>query len=134
METNTHKKLVILVSALVLAIVLLSGRDEIAHPTQAQQRNTTTQASTQQWEYCAITGTEASSKGGAAVIHYFHSGEVQRERIDYQARASDYPLDPRSMAAGKAVAKLGTEGWEMVGNGALSSAGHQVLYFKRARK
>jgi hypothetical protein len=88
----------------VIAVALLN-RLATANPAQAQR------AETRRWEYCAIVGTNYDPKKGlngtstANVVYFTDSGR-RFETID-----SGRNNDPM------VVAKLGAEGWEMVGSG-----------------
>jgi hypothetical protein len=82
------------------------------------------------WEYCAVTKAQflGSPRGGAYWISYFRGDRVQVETVE---------TGPSGNALAKAVAKLGEEGWEMVGEGPLEvRAGTPggtptALFFKR---
>ncbi|HVF86339.1 MAG TPA: hypothetical protein VM866_02060 [Pyrinomonadaceae bacterium] len=111
-------------------ILLPPGGGEIV-ATQETERPKTNLAS-KKWEYCAITGFASIEKGfrtytPVAVIRYFPNVIEQVEGTSQED------------AQANAVAKLGDEGWEMVGvaepftilegNGRNTS----VFYFKRAK-
>jgi hypothetical protein len=82
------------------------------------------------WEYCAVAKAQfvGSNRGGVYWISYFRGGGVQVENVE---------TGPSGNALAKAVAKLGEEGWEMVGEGPLEiRAGipggtPSALFFKR---
>lgn len=82
------------------------------------------------WEYCAVTKAQyvGSNRGGVYWIGYFRGGGVQTETIE---------AGPTGNALAKAVAKLGEEGWEMVGEGPLEvrvgvpGGTPTALFFKR---
>jgi hypothetical protein len=85
------------------------------------------------WEYCAVTRAQypGSVQGGVYWIAYFRPNGV--ETIDIKA-------GPLENAQAKAISKLGSEGWVMVGQGPLEvrQVGPQgtvtALYFRRARR
>jgi len=113
------------------------------------------------WEYCAITnssGTTASSQpdvmaNGMASVCYFQSGGCKRENFTVEFSLAEFAksLNPREnpaaimyaasdraaeMALAKAIAKLGSDGWEMVGQGDFRfNVEHtpQAIYFKRRK-
>ena len=82
------------------------------------------------WEYCAVTKAQfvGSNRGGAYWIGYFRGAGVQTETVE---------VGPSGNALAKAVAKLGEEGWEMVGEGPLEvrvgvpGGTPTALFFKR---
>jgi hypothetical protein len=65
-----------------------------------------------QWEYCAVVKAQylGSPQGGIYWIAYFKGEGVRTE---------DVKVGPTGNAFAKAVAKLGEEGWDMVGEGPL---------------
>ena len=77
----------------------------------------------QKWEYCAIY--QITQMGGwltgVGMVYRgsFSVKGVQREELDH---------DPNALA--RAIAKLGLEGWEMVGAAVVSEHYH-TIYFKR---
>lgn len=105
--------------------LLVSPRPAQAHAA-AQPREL-------QWEYCAVVKSQA---GGTARlfywISYFKGESVRVERVEAALGGSSFA---------KAVAKLGEEGWEMVGQGPLdvgadprpgpSSSMPTAIFFKR---
>ena len=64
----------------------------------------------EQWEYCAVVKSQAGTPRLFYWITYFKGECVKTETIEA-------PLGGNSFA--KAVAKLGEDGWEMVGEGPL---------------
>ncbi|HEX8000901.1 MAG TPA: hypothetical protein VF528_21145 [Pyrinomonadaceae bacterium] len=83
------------------------------------------------WEYCAVSraGYTGSTRGGAYWINYFKETGVEiveiEEKVSEQQGAQVY----------KAIAKLGEEGWEMVGEGELlvRTGKFEAIYFKRLK-
>lgn len=87
-----------------------------------------------QWEYCAVTKAQfaATSRGGVYWIAYFKvGGVVDIETIETGVTGS---------AFAKAVAKLGDQGWDMVGEGPLEVRPGQpggtptAIFFKRRKE
>ena len=83
------------------------------------------------WEYCALSKANytGSSRGGIYWISYFREAGVQVVEVEESAS------DRNGMT--KAIARLGEEGWEMVGQGSLdvrSGTAVNALYFKRPRQ
>jgi hypothetical protein len=84
-----------------------------------------------QWEYCAVVKAQyvGSPQGGIYWIAYFKGDGVRTE---------DVKAGPTSNAFAKAVAKLGEDGWDMVGEGPLEirqgPGGTQTAIFFKRRK
>ncbi|HYG82103.1 MAG TPA: hypothetical protein VD861_17015 [Pyrinomonadaceae bacterium] len=85
----------------------------------------------ERWEYCTVSkaGYTASNRGGAYWISYFRDTGV--DIVEVEERASEQ----QGSAVVKAIARLGNEGWEMVGQADLPvKAGHvEAIYFKRRK-
>jgi hypothetical protein len=86
-----------------------------------------------QWEFCAVTKAQyaGSPQGGIYWIVYFKGEGVRTE---------DVRVGPTGNAFAKAVAKLGEEGWDMVGEGPLEAnipirpgGGPNAIFFKRRK-
>ncbi|HYH84685.1 MAG TPA: hypothetical protein VEX60_04330, partial [Pyrinomonadaceae bacterium] len=86
-----------------------------------------------QWEYCAVTKAQfaATSRGGIYWIAYFKSnGNVDVATIE---------TGPTGNAFSRAVARLGEDGWDMVGEGPLEIRPGQpggtptAIFFKRRK-
>jgi hypothetical protein len=96
----------------------------------------------EKWEYCAITGltvvgqgTLLSSSIASAKICYFESG-CRNETIDVSVEGSDFE-EAKNVALGRAVTRLGQQGWEMVGEatfGFNKNGDRKVLYFRRHQR
>lgn len=101
-------------------ILLPTGQVEQTESTQVE--NTKRIAATKRWEYCAIIGIEwvGNPPATVAVIRYFPS---RTESVEGASRED---------AQANAIAKLGEEGWEMVGISRVDSS-YPVFYFKRAK-
>lgn len=83
------------------------------------------------WEYCAVTRAAytATNRRGKYWINYFKETGV--EVVDVEEGAFD-----QDSVAARVIAKLGEEGWEMVGQGDLpvKSGSVGALYFKRRKQ
>ncbi len=85
-----------------------------------------------QWEYCALVKSQAPSPRLVFWIAYFRGEGVRTEPVEAA-------LSGNSQA--KAIAKLGEEGWEMVGEGPLDvrpdprpgASAATALFFKRRK-
>lgn len=84
------------------------------------------------WEYCAVSraGYTGSTKGGMYWVSYFKDAGV--EIVEIEEKVSEQ----QGTAISRAIAKLGEEGWEMVGNGELpvKTGRYEAIYFKRQKQ
>lgn len=85
-----------------------------------------------QWEYCAVVKAQyiGSPQGGIYWIAYFKGEGVRTE---------DVKAGPTGNAFAKAVAKLGEDGWDMVGEGPLEirlgpGGTPTAVFFKRRKE
>jgi len=86
-----------------------------------------------QWEYCAVLKAQyiGTPQGGIYWIAYFRGEGVKTE---------DVKAGPTGNAFAKAVAKLGEEGWDMVGSGPLEvrqgfpGGTPNAVFFKRRKQ
>jgi len=85
-----------------------------------------------QWEYCAVVKAQyvGSPQGGIYWIAYFKGDGVRTE---------DVRVGPSGNAFAKAVARLGEEGWDMVGEGPLEirpgpGGTPTAVFFKRRKE
>ncbi len=115
---------------------MISSQIFTARLVEAQQVGEAKRANAPQWEYCAlIRGGEDYRESFGKItttvkVVYFRSSGNQEEKV--QAEADKNALqNARDEAQAKAMAKLGSEGWEMVGPGAEFRA--DALYFKRPK-
>lgn len=107
----------------------MSGKFLGVTPTQAQQTVAQKTYAGSKWEYCALTRAAyvASNRGGLYWISYFRDSGVQVVEIEDTALEKNGPS--------KAIARLGEEGWEMIGEGPLDIRQGELkaLYFKRPK-
>jgi hypothetical protein len=100
-----------------------------SRPAQAQSADESQKASAQRWEYCALTKAVyvGSIRGGLYWISYFRDAGVEVLEVEDTALERNGPA--------RAIARLGAEGWELVGEGPLEIRVHGVraLYFKRPK-
>ena len=130
MDTKWQLRLIML---LIMAGGVLSGvlfsRLPVLTPTEARQGEEKRTGGGPGWEYCAVTKAAyaAPSRGGLYWIVYFRESGVQITEVEISATEDSGPA--------KAIAKLGGEGWEMVGQGPLEIRRGTInaLYFKRPR-
>jgi hypothetical protein len=88
-------------------------------------------APAERWEYAAVSkaGYTASNRGGTYWVSYFRDTGV--DIIEVEERASEQ----QGAAVVKAIARLGNEGWEMVGQAELPvrTGRLDAIYFKRRK-
>lgn len=136
--------------ALIIACLGLCGAFGLHEVVAAQAKpsrqeaGTSTQVGKSRWEYCAVMTGVGSVKTdgriyGNATICYFQQGNSPCESITVEykgAGGADWD-DAALNATSSVVAKLGQEGWEMVGAGGAEAfaarGGASALYFKRAK-
>ncbi len=87
-------------------------------------------ANVKKWEYCTVSRAKYANalKAGTYWISYFREDGVQVVEVEESATERN--------GATKAIAKLGAEGWELVGAGNLDirqGAPVEALYFKRQK-
>lgn len=129
---NRKRNVIVILLVLIGGLLggAVSGQLLSATSTQAQQVDEA--GSGQKWEYCGLMKAAyvASSRGGMYWIVYFRDTGVQV--VDVQASATD----GSGGAMGKALSRLGAEGWEMVGQGPIeiSQGASNAIYFKRLKQ
>lgn len=83
------------------------------------------------WEYATVSraGYTGSSRGGMYWISYFKESGV--EIVEIEERVSEQ----QGTQLARAIARLGEEGWEMVGQGELpvKTGRFEAIYFKRLK-
>lgn len=153
---NTERRIVSARFALMIAVMCIVGIMFLPQQASAQQRRNKTQG----WEYSAIlsagrTMPESKDKYvGIATICYFQISGCRKEEVVVELTYADFlkVADPklgeaynRNYAAGlkatesalsKAIAKLGNDGWEMVGEGRTDFSydnNVKAIYFKRRK-
>ena len=106
----------------------LSREGDVARAAAAEARSAT---DGQQWEYCTITRagySAAASRSGVYWITYYRKAGPQVVDVEDNVTTN--------AALAKAIARLGEEGWEMVGVGPieLRVGKTDALYFKRPKQ
>lgn len=128
-----------LVGGFVLSQVL------VAPTVQAQRGQGESKSKAVAYEYCAINGTTVSLSGdkirAAAKICYMQETGIQCQEVEATVagdRSSQgYVFDKAGNdALAKAIAKLGNEGWEMIGKGLpwLPRGPEDATYFRRQKQ
>jgi hypothetical protein len=122
-----------LMFVLVLAVGLIGGaiteRLNYTVTTEAQRPDRLPVRTPDRWEYCALSRAAVGvSRGGLYSITYFRDGGAQLVEAEELATERYGPA--------KAIAQLGQEGWEMVGEGPLDAraGATNAIYFKRPRR
>lgn len=127
---NKTGRLLVLVLIFAAGIVggAITGPMRYTFPTQAQRPDRPPVRTPERWEYCSLSkAAVGSSRGGLYWITYFRDSGAQIVEAEELATERYGPA--------KAIAKLGADGWEMVGEGPLEmrAGGTNAIYFKRAR-
>jgi hypothetical protein len=135
---------------IVALVALLTLLGQVGYAQQVSNR--------QKWEYCAITSyyatlTDPPSKPDAKVsavasICYFEFAGCRREELKFELNLAEFkkslktdrlgPAVERAteIALARAIAKLGDDGWEMVGEVVFTfgaERNNQAIYFKRTK-
>lgn len=121
-------------SIFLLVIAFLAGglltRMMSSRPALAQQLAAPNQGNIV-WEYAIVMGVNPTAKSaGQASICYFRATGCQPETVEIE---KGHPRDALAIA----VAKLGQDGWEMMGEGknlSDNSSWTGSLYFKRPKR
>jgi hypothetical protein len=127
---------------LVLVIGLLAGSLLNSLGDETVQAQPAERSAGERWEYCAINEVPAFAQGGkvtgSAKICYFQSSGCRKESVDAVIDGNDFAEGKRAALA-KAAAKLGAEGWELVGEATQfgyyqDNVDPKALYFRRQQK
>ena len=133
-------KRIMFASALVVSLAAGYGVRSLStgapHVTAAEARAPSNEGEELDWEFCAVTRAQfiPGPRGNQYWIVYFRGDGVQTVTVETGVSGN---------AQGKAIARLGSEGWELVGEGTLDTgrppAGRddtagRALFFKRLRK
>ena len=145
---------VIMIGGLLLVGVILPPRSSAQGPRKSNGPR---------WEYCAILYAQRKWPQedkekylGTATICYFRTSGCRTEEVTYELTYSDYLKEGEAIvkqgesynrsygafhravesALSKAIAKLGNDGWEMIGDNRIdfsnaADANNSALYFKR---
>ena len=113
----------------------------LAPTVQAKRGQSESKLKAVAYEYCAINGVSSSLSGdkirAAAKICYMQETGIQCQEVEATVvgdrNSQGYIFDKvTNDARAKAIAKLGSEGWEMIGKG-LPLPREDVTYFKRQK-
>ena len=129
-KTRLLLTMVLVTAAGLAGSAITTGRMNYAVATQAQrpERAPDRPRGPDRWEYCSLSkAMVGQSRGGLYWITYFRNDGAQVVEAEELATERYGPA--------KAIAKLGAEGWEMVGEGPLEmrAGGLNAIYFKRPR-
>ena len=121
-----------LVAALLLAGGWLLGgpvSNRVFPLARTEARQPDALGTAARWEYCSLTRAAyaGQARSGGYWIVYFRDTGIKT--VDVEASATE----GSEAALGKAIARLGAEGWEMVAPGPLDvrQGAANALYFKR---
>jgi hypothetical protein len=119
---------------LTLVMLLVVGGAAVAiHSNGSAQ---TQRGQVRQWDYCAINsiGYGKDANQTVATLTYLIGSGVRTEQIvGDEPSPGTYGSIPTAVS--KAITKLGSDGWEMVGNGNVMAGSTWLggLFFKRPR-
>jgi hypothetical protein len=103
--------------------------------TSSVQANQAAGGGVRTWEYCAITRVSDESdnfnRKGKAFIRYFGFGGVREQVVEFVPGIGEKNTDPRDEALARALARLGSERWEMVSKESDTDGKFKPFYFKR---
>ena len=128
---NKTSRLLTLVLLLAVGLIggAVGGRLNYTASGQAQRPERPPLRTPERWDYCSISkAMVGQSRGGLYWITYFRDGGAQV--VDAEESATE------RYGPARAIAKLGQEGWEMVGQGPLDMRAGETnaIYFKRLRQ
>jgi hypothetical protein len=128
---NKTTRLLTLVLLLAVGLIggAVGGRLNYTASGQAQRPERPPLRMPERWDYCSISkAMVGQSRGGLYWITYFRDGGAQV--VDAEESATE------RYGPARAIAKLGQEGWEMVGQGPLDMRAGETnaIYFKRLRQ
>jgi len=126
----------VLILAIIAAAVIAGGAIPINPPSNSSaQVNQGDKSGARMWEYCAITNAfvEGSNFGrrGKATIHYFSHGGVREEIVEFAPGIGERRFDLGDDALAVAIARLGSQRWEMVSKESGTDGAFKPIYFKR---
>ena len=136
------KKIQILALTPVLVIGLLGGLALNSLSSGTVKAQQTERSVGERWEYCAITEVPAVGQGGkvtgSAKICYFQSSGCRKEAVEAVVEGNDF-AEAKRAAVAKAAAKLGAEGWEMIGEATQfgfyqDNVDPKALYFRHRQR
>ncbi len=130
MTRTRYAALSALIVMAAFAGAMMSSRVFTAQPVKAEQAGQGRRTEAQKWEYCAIFRTPSEqvvkfqNYTSTVRVFYFQSAGYQREEVIEGTINSRDGSTKSAMdeAMNKALAKLGDEGWEMVGPGQFRTA------------
>jgi hypothetical protein len=112
---------------------LLSPQPVEARAAQPVEARAASEPRDLQWEYCAVSKAQYAAATPRVIywINYFRGEGVKVDPVEASLGGNSFA---------KAVAKLGEDGWEMVGEGPLEAnvpvrpgSGANAIFFKRRK-
>ncbi|MCI0388283.1 MAG: hypothetical protein MOB07_05905 [Acidobacteria bacterium] len=122
----------------IIAAAVIAGRAIPIDLTSTSfvQANQGDKSGPRMWEYCAITNAfvESGNFGsrGKAVIRYFNHGGLREEIVEFAPFIGERKFDLGDDALAIAIAKLGSQRWEMVSKEPDTDGKFKPIYFKRS--
>lgn len=136
MQTTVRLKAVVSLVAIALVAMVIAAASSVN-----AQRGRETQPQGEEvkaWEYCMLTGCcESKVRDGKSVsflrITYLTADGGQTQDVEMEREvASDAYYREAAALLPRTIAKLGSEGWEMVGQAPYDNK--NALYFKRPKR
>jgi hypothetical protein len=131
------KKSQVLILVISISAIILIGKEVLDRPgvpsiAHAQSTNSLEKTN---WEYCALLGTGTSKRELGSTIYYtiirYYQPSGWRTETIEMTDYGDGPYDEKVVA--KAIAKLGSEGWEMALDRSREGT-TSWIYFKRPKQ
>ena len=127
-ERNHLLMVLLLAGSAILGTTLIPGQRASTHEGDKVEAQAATDGA--RWEYCVVTKANygVTNRTGQYWITYFKNSEFKVENVE-----GDFTTNA---ALARAIAKLGDEGWEMVGAGPMEVRNAKLdgLYFKRPKR
>jgi hypothetical protein len=132
MNKTTQVLILVIIAAVVIAGIAIPMN---LTSTSFVQANQGAGVGVRTWEYCAITRISDESdnfnRKGKAVIRYFGFAGVREQIVEFVPGIGEKNNDPRDEALARALARLGSERWEMVSKESDTDGKFKPFYFKR---
>ena len=135
-KTQVFALAAVLVTGLPAGLTLSGTAFNSAHAQRPEK------AASAGWEYCAITDVPAFGQNGrvigSAKVCYFEGSGCRREEVEASVPGNDF-TEGKKAALAKAAAKLGADGWELLGEATQfgflqGGVDPKALYFRRRQK
>lgn len=134
-----NKKFYALIFSILIVISFVAYASKRISASGSNQTTELRKSNLPKWEYCGISdenrsySNEFGKTKTSKAIRYFEEAGVRTEIVD---ALSDKNENPGANALAKAIAKLGNEGWELIGKADFptGAVGGEAIYFKRPKQ